>query len=112
MCYENGEGVKKDKTKAAEWYRKSAEQGYARAQCNLGYYYQFGKGILASDDAKAVEWYRKAADQGYACAQYYLGESYKNGWGVEKDKSKALEWYRKAAAQGHEDARKMVAKLT
>lgn len=29
-------GVEKNLAKAVEWYRKSAEQGFARAQCNLG----------------------------------------------------------------------------
>ena len=33
--YNNGYGIEQDKTKAVEWYRKAAEQGYARAQNNL-----------------------------------------------------------------------------
>ena len=34
--YEYGQGVGKDEVEAVKWYRKSAEQGDARAQCNLG----------------------------------------------------------------------------
>ena len=39
LCYEYGEGVAEDKTKAAEWYEKAARRGYAPAQCNLGFFY-------------------------------------------------------------------------
>ena len=30
-CYANGKGVKKDHSKAAKWWRKAAEQGFAPA---------------------------------------------------------------------------------
>ena len=76
-----------DFAKAAEWYRKSAEQGYARAQCNLGYFYENGRGV-EKDLAKAVEWYRKSAEQGYARAQYNLGRCYHNEQGVARDLKK------------------------
>lgn len=33
--YKYGRGISKDWTVAAEWYRKSAEQGYAPAKSNL-----------------------------------------------------------------------------
>ena len=35
-CYQGGEGVTKDLSKAAEYFRKSADQNYAPAQFNLG----------------------------------------------------------------------------
>ena len=35
ICYEQGRGVEKDTKKAFEWYKKSAEQGFADAQYNL-----------------------------------------------------------------------------
>ena len=37
-------GVKKDDVKAVEWWRKSAEQGYAPAQVYLGSAYDEGVG--------------------------------------------------------------------
>ena len=55
-----------------EWYRKSAEQGNADAQNNLGCMYQNGLGV-EQDDAKAMEWYQKAAEQGHTAAQSNLG---------------------------------------
>jgi TPR repeat protein len=81
-----------------EWYAKAAEQGYARAQCNLGSCYYNGTGIN-KDPIKAVEWYIKAAKQGYASAQYNLGICDEHGKGVGKDLTKAVEWYAKAAEQ-------------
>jgi TPR repeat protein len=39
--------VLKDAKQAASWYQKAAEQGYAKAQSNLGAMYDFGKGPFA-----------------------------------------------------------------
>ena len=52
---------------ATECYRKSAEQGDAEAQYNLGNCYRYGEGVEQNYE-KAVEWYRKAAEQDYADA--------------------------------------------
>jgi len=80
-------------------YQESAAQGNARAQCNLGFMYANGHGVL-QDHVRAVEWYRKAANQGNARAQCNLGGMYANGHGVLQDHVRAVEWYRKAANQG------------
>lgn len=95
-----GPDVPVDLEKAVKWYQKAAEQGFARAQCNLAYMYKNGEGI-EKDYVKAVEWYRKAADQGYARAQNNLGDMYYYAYGVEKDYKKAMELYRKSAEQGY-----------
>jgi len=52
-----------DYADAVKWYRKSAEQGHARAQYELAWMYEEGQGV-ERDVAEAVKWYRKAADQG------------------------------------------------
>ena len=54
------------------WYRRAAEQGNARAQRNLGWMFQYGRGVT-KDDSQAVLWYRKSAEQGNASAQRNLG---------------------------------------
>ena len=36
LCYDLGMGVDKDLSIAFEWYQKSADQDYAKAQYNLG----------------------------------------------------------------------------
>ncbi|MEE3496964.1 MAG: sel1 repeat family protein, partial [Butyrivibrio sp.] len=50
------------------WYQKSAEQGLARGQNNLGYMYEHGQGVV-QDYIKAVEWYQKSAERGNSIAQ-------------------------------------------
>ncbi len=90
----------KDYASAVYWYQKAAEQGYARAQFNLGNCYAHGNGVT-QDYAEAVKWWRKAAAQGYANAQHNLGYCYESGNGVTKDFAEAVKWYRKAAEQGY-----------
>lgn len=46
-------------------FKQLAEAGHAKAQTNLGYMYQVGKGV-PQDEKMAVAWYRKASDQGLA----------------------------------------------
>ena len=60
----SGMGVETDSAKAAEWYRKAAEQGLDSAQYHLGRCYEGGHGVT-KDLTKAAEWYQKAADKGY-----------------------------------------------
>ena len=123
--YETGTGVKKNDSKAFEWYKKAANQGYADAQNNAGNLCLKKKKhkeairfyILAADqecvqarnnlgncDGQAVHWFHKAAEQGDADAQYNLGCCYDEGNGVKQDYGQAVHWYRKAAEQGHADA--------
>ena len=94
---------KKDYKKAFDLYLESAEQGYAPAQCNLGYMYDIGQGV-SQDYAKAVEWYTKAAEQDDMLAQCNLGYMYDIGQGVSQDYAKAAEWYTKSAEQGYAPA--------
>ena len=101
--YREGYGTAVDHVEAVKWVRKAAEQGFARAQYDLGLMYQFGRGVERSNE-KAVEWYLKAAEQGYADAQGLLGVMYENGIGVEQSYEKAAGWYLKAAEQGYADA--------
>src|SRR6188508_2591261 len=58
--YQNGDGVPKDTSKAAEYYTQAAKRGYAPAEFNLAVMYQSGDGI-AKDPAQAVHWYAEAA---------------------------------------------------
>lgn len=97
--YYYGNGVEQDYIKAAEWFRKAAEQGDTEAQEYLGGMYYHGKGV-EQDYVKAAEWYEKAAEQGNDGAQRQLGYMYVKAQGVEQDYVKAAEWYEKAAEQG------------
>ena len=97
-CYKNGWGTTKNLIKAAEWYRKAANQGMKEAQFALGECYKNGWGVT-KNLIEAAEWYRKAADQGMKEAQFAMGECYKNGWGMPKNLIKAVKWYRKSAEE-------------
>ena len=85
-------------------WRKSAEQGYTKAQFNLEDMYANGEGVL-EDDAKAVYWNRKAAKKGYARAQSSLGNMYYQGEGVLEDYVQAYAWWSIAATQGRKSAK-------
>jgi TPR repeat protein len=101
--YDAGQGVPKDPTLAALWWRKAAEQGNADAQHNLGASYYNGQGV-PQDCIQTAFWYRKAAEQGDTEAQDGLGYLYDNGKGVPRDYAQAAFWYRKAAEQGDAEA--------
>ena len=96
-------GIYMNKEKGIALIRRSAEQGYVKAQYVLGFSYYFGEGVL-QDYTQAVYWWRKAAEQGHAAAQYYLGRAYCKGDGVSQDYTQAVYWWRKAAEQGYSDA--------
>jgi TPR repeat protein len=51
---------KNDLNEAVRWYRKAAEQGYARGQAALGSMYSNGTGVK-QDDEEATKWYKMAA---------------------------------------------------
>ena len=78
---------------------KKANNEDARAQNQLGYRYDYGKGV-PQDYEEAAKWYRKAAENGSASAQFNLGLYYQKGKGVPQDIEEAVKWYRKSAEQG------------
>ena len=97
-AYISGQGVPKDYTQAAAWFRKAAEQGDAAAQSLLGALYHDGQGV-PQDDAQGISWIRKATDQGDPVSQMMLAELYANGQGVPKDAVSAYMWFNLAAAR-------------
>lgn len=104
FCYANGlGGLAINFTEAVKWFRKSADKGYAIAQCIMGTYYEMGiEDVITSNPNEAVKWYRKSAEQGYAEAQLYLGNCYLNGFGgVTQSTEEAVRWYKKSAEQGY-----------
>ncbi len=95
-----------------ETYTKSAEQGDAMAQYNLGIMYVKGQGVT-QDYKQAFNWYSKAAEQGHTKAQYNLGLMYNDGQGVTQNNRKSYIWLAIAAKNGVTNAikaRDLVAK--
>lgn len=93
-------GVPQSKEMAEAWYRKSAEQGYARGQ------WEFGSHLHAErhTDCSAFYWMELAAHQGDAFYQVWLADycdilSWEHLTEIEQYQ-KASYWYRMAAEQG------------
>lgn len=90
-CYDEGEGVREDKYKAMEWYRKAAEKGYMYAQHDLAELIEFELGGMT----EAFGWYKKAADQGHTESALRVARLYKDGIGTERSYEKAMEYFNK-----------------
>src|SRR3970282_2616822 len=71
-----------DYVRAAEEFRKLAEQGNAKAQSHLGYLYYVGEGVQQSYE-EAVIWYGKAAVQVAAEAHYNYAAAKHFGVGTQ-----------------------------
>ena len=98
-CYADGKGVARDPQKAAEWYRKAADQGNVSGELHLAALYRDGAGkSFPRDMTQAAAWYRKAADQGDAGAQGTLGMLYTLGQGVAQSDVEAYFWLDLAAS--------------
>ena len=87
---------------ATDWFRKSAEQGYAEAQDKLADCYYYGHG-LEKNESEAFNWNKKAAEQGFARAEYRLACIYSTGKGAPKDDKEAVKWFKRAAEHGDLD---------
>ena len=91
--------INRDYTTAANIWQTLAKREDRTAQFNLGYLYQWGKGLPRDYDL-ALKWYRLAAAKGSFQAQYAIGEMYENGMGLPKDQVQAYVCYSRAAANG------------
>src|SRR5689334_6842286 len=60
LAYEYGNGVERDISQAAEWYRRAADRGLPEAQNNYGRLLMMGLGVT-ENDAEAMKWFRRAA---------------------------------------------------
>ena len=99
-----GKGAPRNYAEALKWYRKTAEQGLAKGQLNLGSMYEEGKGV-AQDYTEALTWYRRAAEQGLAEAQCNLGMMYYYGLGVPQERIYSYMWFEIGATFGSDRAK-------
>ncbi len=81
-----------NRAQAIEMYKKAAAQGYADAQCEIGYCYNYGVGVEENKET-AIKWYTLAANQGHDYSMHGLADIY-DGWGSYDE---AIKWYRKSA---------------
>jgi len=97
----------RDQKRAFDWYSRSAEQGFAKAQFNLGHMYILGQGV-DQDRSQGVDWQVKAAEQGLVEAQFEIGLRYLSGAVLEPDLESGLDMLNKAANQRHVPAQKQL----
>lgn len=89
--YAKGESVPKDSAASLQWFRKSAQSGFAPAQLILGVLYAEG-GDVPRDDREALKWLSLAGQQGLFEAQTLLISFYSEGRGTPKNPAAALTW--------------------
>ena len=109
--YERGRGVKKDLTKAVEWYQKAASAGQTSAQSRLGIMYFEGRGVK-QNYKKALQLLNKAAKDNVPSAQFQLANMYELGAGVPQDLKKAIHWYKESDKYGYYLAKAKVERLS
>lgn len=96
--FEYGKLLPLDKQKAAYWFQKSADQGYAPAE-----YILCGQ-RAGTDNLEHERCLWRAAEAGVPEAQFWIGVFLRdNRFGVT-DKVASLQWFRKAAEGGNVDA--------
>ena len=104
--YNYGYGVKKDKAKAEEWYRKSAAKNNAMGMHGVGLviYYRNHKNLFGPTNKKdrfeAMEWYKKAAALKYAPAAQSLATLYYKLNKKYYNSEKSIYWANKNAEWG------------
>ena len=107
LLHYHGHGVRENDGLARQWFERSARQGLAEAQFQLGNMYAYGLADPGHDvdpQRLAAQWYFEASRQGHPEAQYSLGILFISGTGVVQDPEEGSRWIARAAAQGHADA--------
>lgn len=101
--YYNGNGVPKDRERAAALFRMAAERGHSGAEFALGKCLFDGNGTN-KNVPEAIKWFWKAAEQGEDRALFALGTCYFEGTGLDQDQSKAIDLFMQAAEKGNVNA--------
>jgi localization factor PodJL len=101
--FAKGTGVPRDFVSAAQWYARSASQGFAPAQYRLAALYERGRG-LKRDQGRARIWYQRAAEAGNVKAMHNLAVLHTKQNGKTPDYANASQWFSKAAEYGLSDS--------
>ncbi|XP_031809316.1 death ligand signal enhancer isoform X2 [Sarcophilus harrisii] len=90
---------------AYSYFQKAADQGYSKAQFNVGLCHEHGKGTQ-KDLSKAVFYYQLAAQKGHQMAQYRYARSLLSDQvpAREADKQRAVTMLKQAADAGLKEA--------
>ncbi|MBR1442123.1 MAG: sel1 repeat family protein, partial [Firmicutes bacterium] len=108
--YCKGEGIGRDRKRAAKWYTVAADSGNIQACRELGDMYFYGRGVEISYD-KAYKYFKEAADRNDEYSLYMLAEFYLSDILSMKDTAKGKELLKEAAEKGLAAAQKKYAYL-
>ncbi len=95
MAYYDGDGVRRDYTKAFKFFMTSAEQEYPGAEGMVGNFYLMATpkhSACKYCPEQAYRWHQRSAQKGNSSSQYNLAFSYWNGRGVVKNAVEAYIW--------------------
>lgn len=85
--YDEGKGVRKNRTAALYWYKKACKRGYAAAASNIGVLYR-----TEGKYSRALYWFKRAIEMGDEEAHLEIGKHYMEH---QHDLSRASEHLRK-----------------
>ena len=96
QVYDHGIGVGQDSAKAAEWYKRAAEQSHTGAQFNIAMMYIAGKGVQ-QNFVNARKWFivsgARGAEKAKKAAEYI--RRYLTPEQVAESDRSAQEWLEK-----------------
>jgi uncharacterized protein len=96
--------------RAADKIMSLAKRGDIKAQAQLGWMYETGRGV-PQNYFEAAKWYNRAAVQGDGWAQFELGMLYNKGEGVVRDFVLSYMWLSLSASQAVGDDRDFKARM-
>eukprot|EP00727_Mastigamoeba_balamuthi_P006768 m51a1_g2711 hypothetical protein (572) ;mRNA; f:825297-827416 len=105
-CYDKGDGVQHNSSKAVKLYRRASKQGHALATTNLGACYGTAEGVQR-DPVEALRLHTIAAEAGLPLGQFNLALCLLNttgNLGTQRDPDRARKLMRLAAEEGHTGA--------
>lgn len=121
IMYENGFGVRRDPTKALEWFKAAATRDAPEGHTLVGRAYADGRGVSRDESQAILSFHRgalaglrefsrrpilffggpegalSAAQEGSALAQMVVGKMYLTGHGVEPNDQEAVRWLSEVA---------------
>lgn len=100
-------GSDADYARAADYYRRAAEQDDAVSQDMLSWMLLEGE-VMPPDPAEAKRWAERAANAGISASATRLGMLYHNALGVDRDPVRAVFWWQKGAVDNDADAQAML----
>ena len=110
LIYDNGFGIRTDKTKALYYYEAAAQLSNKFALFNLGWMYYNGENVN-KDVIKAFDLYELASDFGHPRAMFNLANMYYSGVGTVKDLKMAYKMFLKSKLNGIKESEFYINKI-